>query len=98
MSRRAAMFPNLTDPRAVEIAQAMLEGFNRHYRLFRETSRAAQTRFEASDWHGQQRAQALRIEFYDKRVAEAAERLTTEFDAPNLPADVWQQIDRKSVV
>jgi isocitrate dehydrogenase kinase/phosphatase len=92
MSKRPAMFPSLTDPRAVEIAQAMLEGFNRHYRLFRETSRAAQTRFEASDWHGQQRAQALRIEFYDKRVAEAAERLTREFDAPNLPADVWQQM------
>jgi isocitrate dehydrogenase kinase/phosphatase len=92
MTQRPAMFPTLTDPRAVEIAQAMLEGFNRHYRLFRETSRAAQSRFEASDWHGQQRAQALRIEFYDKRVTEAAERLTTEFDAPNLPADVWQQM------
>jgi isocitrate dehydrogenase kinase/phosphatase len=92
MSQRPAMFPTLTDPRAVEIAQAMLEGFNRHYRLFRETSREAQSRFEASDWHGQQRAQALRIEFYDKRVTEAAERLTTEFDAPNLPADVWQQM------
>jgi isocitrate dehydrogenase kinase/phosphatase len=92
MSQRPAMFPTLTDPRAVEIAQAMLEGFNRHYRLFRETSREAQARFEASDWHGQQRAQALRIEFYDKRVTEAAERLTTEFDAPNLPTDVWQQM------
>ncbi len=92
MSQRPAIFPSLTDPRAVEIAQAMLEGFNRHYRLFRETSRAAQARFEASDWHGQQRAQRERIEFYDKRVAEAAERLTTEFDAPNLPADVWQQM------
>jgi isocitrate dehydrogenase kinase/phosphatase len=92
MSPRPAMFPSLTDPRAVEIAQAMLEGFNRHYRLFRETSRAAQARFEASDWHGQQRAQRERIEFYDKRVAEAAERLTREFNAPNLPADVWQQM------
>jgi isocitrate dehydrogenase kinase/phosphatase len=86
------MFPRLTDPRAVEFAQAMLEGFNRHYRLFRETSRAAQARFEAADWHGQQQAQRERIEFYDKRVAEAAERLTREFDAPRLPMDVWQQI------
>ena len=86
------MFPQLTDPRAVEIAQAMLDGFNRHYRLFRETSRAAQARFEAADWHGQQRAQRERIEFYDQRVAEAAERLTREFDAPHLPADIWQQL------
>ena len=51
------MFPQLTDPRAVDIAQAMLEGFNRHYRLVRETSAAAKARFEAADWHGQQRAQ-----------------------------------------
>jgi isocitrate dehydrogenase kinase/phosphatase len=92
MNPTPTVFPSLTDQRAVDIAQAMLDGFNRHYRLFRETSRAAQARFEASDWHGQQRAQRERIEFYDKRVAEAADRLTTEFDAPNLPADVWQQM------
>lgn len=86
------MFPRLTDHRAVEIAQAMLDGFNRHYRLFSETSRAAKARFEAADWHGQQRAQRERIEYYDIRVAEAAERLTREFDAPHLPMDVWQQM------
>ncbi|HEY6086512.1 MAG TPA: isocitrate dehydrogenase kinase/phosphatase AceK regulatory subunit, partial [Burkholderiaceae bacterium] len=86
------MFPQLTDPRAVDIAQAMLDGFNRHYRLFRETTREAQARFEAADWHGQQRAQRERIEFYDLRVNEASERLAREFAAPTLPADVWQQV------
>jgi isocitrate dehydrogenase kinase/phosphatase len=86
------MFPQLTDPRAVDIAQAMLEGFNRHYRLFRETTREAQARFEDADWHSQQRAQRERIEFYDLRVNEASERLTREFAAPTLPADVWQQV------
>ena len=86
------MFPQLTDPRAVDIAQAMLDGFNRHYRLFRATTREAQARFEAADWHGQQRAQRERIEFYDLRVSEASERLTREFAAPTLPADVWQQV------
>ncbi len=86
------MFPQLTDPRAPRIAQAMLDGFNRHYRLFREASRGAKARFEAGDWHGQQRAQRERIEFYDKRVDEAVERLTQEFDAPKLAADVWQQV------
>jgi isocitrate dehydrogenase kinase/phosphatase len=86
------MFPQLTDPRAVEIAQAMLDGFNRHYRLFRETTRAAKARFEVADWRGQQRAQRERIEFYDLRVNEASERLTREFAAPQLPADVWQQV------
>ena len=86
------MFPQLTDPRAVDIAQAMLDGFNRHYRLFSETTREAKARFEAADWHGQQRAQRERIEFYDLRVQEASERLTRDFAAPTLPADVWQQV------
>ena len=72
--------------------QALLEGFNRHYRLFRETSAQAKRRFEQADWHGQQRAQRERIEFYDKRVDEAAERLQTEFQAGSLEMDVWQQV------
>jgi isocitrate dehydrogenase kinase/phosphatase len=88
-----AVFPHaLTDRRAFHIAQAMLEGFDRHYRLFRAASAEAKRRFEQADWHGQQRAQALRIEFYDKRVEEGAERLQREFDASALSTDVWQQV------
>jgi isocitrate dehydrogenase kinase/phosphatase len=88
-----AMFPTrLTDHRAFDIARALLEGFDRHYRLFRETSAAAKERFEAADWHGQQRAQRERIEFYDKRVDEAAERLQTEFDIGHASNDTWQQM------
>ena len=87
------MFPRqLTDTRAFGIANALIEGFNRHYRLFRETSALAKSRFEQADWHGQQRAQRERIEFYDKRVEEAAERLQTEFGASTLGMDTWQQV------
>ena len=89
----APAFPAaLTDARAFAIARAMLEGFDRHYRLFRQASTEAKARFEAADWHGQQRAQVLRIEYYDKRVDEAAERLQHEFEAAALPMDVWQQV------
>jgi isocitrate dehydrogenase kinase/phosphatase len=77
---------------ALTIAQALLEGFNRHYRLFRATSAAAKTRFEQADWHGQQRAQRERIAFYDMRVLEASTRLDTEFQAGALSSDMWQQV------
>ena len=88
-----AAFPTaLTDPRAFDIAQAMLDGFDRHYSLFREASADAKRRFEQADWHGQQRAQRERIEFYDLRVDEGAERLQREFQAADLPKDVWQQV------
>ena len=86
------MFPHrLTDKTAFDIAQALIDGFNRHYRLFRATSAAAKQRFEAADWHGQQRAQAQRIEFYDQRVDEAVGRLRGEFNIEQLSMDTWQQ-------
>lgn len=86
------MFPHqLTDSRAYDVAQAMLDGFDRHYRLFREASHAAKARFEAADWAGQQLAQRERIEFYDRRVDEAVERLQREFDIATLSMDSWQQ-------
>jgi len=87
------VFPHqLTDGRAFHIAQAMLEGFDRHYRLMRESGRAAKARFEAADWAGQQRAQRERVEFYDRRVAENVERLRSEFDIQHLSMDSWQQV------
>ena len=55
-------------------------------------AREAKQRFEAADWHGQQRAQAQRIEFYDHRVDEAAERLQSEFDIGIASMDTWQQV------
>jgi isocitrate dehydrogenase kinase/phosphatase len=86
------MFPrDLSDRRAFDIARAMLEGFNKHYRLFRETSSRAKYRFERRDWHGQQRAQRDRIEFYDLRVKEAVDRLRDEFRVDELSMEAWQQ-------
>ena len=87
------MFPHkLTDSRAFDIAQALIEGFDRHYRLFREASAGAKQRFERADWHGQQRAQAQRIEFYDLRVEESVLRLRDEFGVDQLSMDTWQQV------
>ncbi len=89
----AAVFPQqLTDSQAYNIAHALLEGFDRHYRLFSATNREAKGRYERADWRGQQKAQRERIEFYDLRVEEAAQRLQTEFQADALPMDVWQEV------
>ena len=86
------MFPDhLTDRTAFDTARALLDGFDRHYRLFRETSAAAKGRFEDADWHGQQRAQRERIEFYDLRVNEAVADLRGRFKVDQLSMDTWQQ-------
>ena len=87
------MFPQRLDSTlAYDIAKAMMDGFNRHYRLFRTESSRAKHRFETADWHGQQRAQRERIEFYDLRVKECSNRLEREFKAGDQPMDIWQQV------
>ncbi len=87
------MFPQRLDSTiAYDIAKAMIDGFNRHYQLFRSESARAKQRFEVADWHGQQRAQRERIEFYDLRVREASARLEREFRAGEQPMDVWHQV------
>ena len=87
------MFPQRLDSTiAYDIAKAMRDGFNRHYKLFRTESARAKHRFETADWHGQQRAQRERIEFYDLRVREASTRLEREFKAGEQSMDVWHQI------
>ena len=77
---------------ALAIARALLEGFNKHYRLFRQSSREAKQRFESGDWAGVRRAHAERILFYDERVRETVERLQTEFETESLPDALWQDI------
>jgi len=87
------MFPSRLDSTlAYDIAKAMMDGFNRHYRLFRTESARAKHRFETADWHGQQRAQRERIEFYDLRVREASMRLEREFKAGEQSMDIWHQV------
>lgn len=84
--------PKLGDERAFGIAQALLEGFDRHYRLFRAASAQAKRLFEAADWQGQQRLQRERIAYYDRRVIETVERLSGEFEARSLATEVWSQV------
>ncbi|MDK9724534.1 MAG: bifunctional isocitrate dehydrogenase kinase/phosphatase [Sterolibacteriaceae bacterium MAG5] len=80
------------DTTAQRIAQAMLEGFNKHYRLFRECSAAAKARFDAADWQGVQQSVQDRIAFYDDRVNETVARLHDEFQADLLDETAWQPV------
>ncbi len=80
-----------TSFRARLIAQTLIEGFNKHYRRFRQSSAGAKTRFEQGDWPGVQRAVKERIQFYDDRVVETAELLQTDFHAATVDDKVWQQ-------
>ena len=75
----------------IGIAQAIVAGFDKHYRLFRATSAGAKQRFESANWQGIHVAVRERIQFYSDRVAEAAELLQREFDVEHLDDETWQQ-------
>jgi isocitrate dehydrogenase kinase/phosphatase len=70
----------------------LIQGFNKHYKLFRATSKNAKTRFEQADWLGVHKAVRERIRFYDDRVDECVERLHDEFDSQSLDDATWQQV------
>ena len=63
--------PEARSNRATEVARAILAGFDKHYRLFRDASREAKRLFEAADWEAMRGLARERIQMYDRRVQEA---------------------------
>ena len=62
-----------------EVARAILAGFDRHYRLFREAAVEARRLFERAAWHELQALARERIQMYDQRVEEAVAELRGRF-------------------
>ena len=74
------------------IAEAILEGFDRHYRLFREISAAARGRFENANWAGGAEANRERIQMYDLRVRETVSALNATFPEAEHDDRLWPDI------
>ncbi|CAG4891467.1 Isocitrate dehydrogenase kinase/phosphatase [Paraburkholderia saeva] len=88
-----SQFPKLLSSQiGFDVAQTMLEGFDRHYRIFRDAAIHAKTLFEAGDWLALQKLARERITSYDERVEECVVLLEDEYDAENIEDEVWQQI------
>jgi isocitrate dehydrogenase kinase/phosphatase len=98
----AAVVPARFDrsmPQPSAIAQAILEGFDLHYRRFRYVAQRAKARFEAGDWHGMRDSARERIDFYDQRVTEAVTRIQRDFDLASLSDEerdaLWQAVKQQ---
>ena len=86
-------FPKLLSSQiAFDIARSILDGFDKHYRLFREASQAAKRHFETADWPVAQRAARERIDYYDQRVQEAVHALEDDYAPEELADHVWREI------
>lgn len=86
-------FPKLLSSQiAFDIARTILDGFDKHYRLFRASSQAAKAHFEQGDWQAAQNNARDRIAFYDKRARECVQVLEDEYDEADLSDEVWREV------
>ncbi|MGH8733833.1 MAG: isocitrate dehydrogenase kinase/phosphatase AceK regulatory subunit, partial [Burkholderiales bacterium] len=77
---------------AAEVARAILAGFDRHYRLFREAAVEAQRLFERAAWGELQALARERIQMYDLRVDEAVAAVRSRFPEAERDETLWPAI------
>jgi isocitrate dehydrogenase kinase/phosphatase len=78
--------------RAGEVARAILAGFDRHYRLFREASARAKLLFERADWPALRALARERIQMYDQRVLEAVDEVCARFPETERDESLWRAV------
>ena len=85
-------FPKMLSSQiAFDIARTILDGFDKHYRLFRAASKAAKRHFETASWAVAQRAARERIDYYDQRVKETVAILEAGYTPDELGDAVWRE-------
>jgi len=82
---------------AGDIANTIINGFDRHIHLFIEITKSAQQRFQQSQWSEVQKAATARTTFYEERVKETYEIIKQDFCIHSLDDELWLQIKRNYV-
>ena len=74
------------------IAEAILQGFDKHFTIFQEYTAGAKQRFEKADWKAEHEASRQRILLYDSRVDEAILELKQEFNPGRFDESLWKDV------
>ena len=75
-----------------DVAQAILDGFNRHYELFRKYSQEGKLCFEQADWVRSTDASAKRILGYEERVNKTVAALHRAYPEAGDNYELWPKI------
>ena len=75
-----------------EIARAILAGFDRHYRLFRQAAIDAKGLYERAAWSEMAGLARSRIQMYDQRVQEAVDAVRERFPEAEREEALWPAI------
>jgi len=84
--------PEANERIAQAMARTMIEGFDKHYRIFRAASARAKELFEAGLWQQQLELVHDRVEYYAQRVAETVAKLSKEFPIADLDDATWRAV------
>lgn len=82
---------------AIEVAAEILNGFDKHYRLFRACARQAKHFFEQGDWQALQKLARERIDYYDHRVSETVIWLQNNYSKSLVSESIWSKIKTRFV-
>jgi isocitrate dehydrogenase kinase/phosphatase len=74
------------------IAQTILDGFDKHYFLFRRFGAEAKFCFEHADWSRAGEGRKERILGYEARVNETVQILNSDFPEARENAELWPEI------
>ena len=82
---------------AGNIANTIINGFDRHIHLFIEITKSAQQRFHKSQWSEVQKAAKARTTFYEERVKETYETIKQDFCIDTLDDSLWLQVKQNYI-
>jgi isocitrate dehydrogenase kinase/phosphatase len=75
-----------------DVAQTILDGFDRHYELFRKYSQEGKLCFEEADWVRSTDVSKQRILGYEERVNDTVEALHGEHPEVGSQSELWPKI------
>jgi len=82
-----------TSPLTIKaVAQTILDGFDKHYFIFRQYGNEARLCFEHADWSRAEEGRKERILGYEARVNETVNRLNTHFPGAAAKANFWSEV------
>jgi len=77
---------------AGEVARTIREGFDKHYRVFRDAAARAKRLYESADWPAMQDLSRERIRMYDDRVREAVDTVLQAYPRAETDEALWPAI------
>ena len=72
------------------IANTILEGFNRHFSIFQQITSGARERFEKADWHAVHASSRERITLYDQRIRETITKVRELYGIEDIDTELWK--------